>query len=138
MSLPDYDPRCDEPLCTLCKVKFCAPWKGTIYPKKYRKYCYTCADKRYKKPEQKRLQNRKTWAKYGKTRYRDGSKKMKPCILCGFIPKHHCQMDWDHINGIHFDHREENLQLLCANCHRLKTLTNGDFVSPTILIKENV
>ena len=43
------------------------------------------------------------------------------CVECGFIPQHKCQLDVDHINGDGTDHRPENLQTLCANCHRLKT-----------------
>ena len=43
------------------------------------------------------------------------------CALCGFIPEHKSQLDVDHINGDGTDHSPENLQTLCANCHRLKT-----------------
>ena len=44
------------------------------------------------------------------------------CESCGFIPKHSCQLDVDHINNNHKDNIESNLQTLCANCHRLKTM----------------
>lgn len=36
------------------------------------------------------------------------------------------QLDVDHINGNHHDNRLENLQTLCANCHRYKTKMSGD------------
>jgi len=41
------------------------------------------------------------------------------CGRCGFVPEDPCQLDIDHINGRHADNRPENLQVLCANCHRL-------------------
>jgi len=43
------------------------------------------------------------------------------CNTCGFIPKHFSQLDVDHIDGNHLNNNIENLQTLCANCHRLKT-----------------
>jgi hypothetical protein len=42
------------------------------------------------------------------------------CALCGFVPHHPCQLDIDHRNGNPADHRRANLQVLCANCYRLK------------------
>lgn len=43
------------------------------------------------------------------------------CVACGFIPEHPCQLDVDHIDGDHSNNSVDNLQTLCANCHRLKT-----------------
>ena len=40
------------------------------------------------------------------------------------------QLQVDHMNGNPTDHREENLQTLCANCHVYKTLFNKDYESP--------
>lgn len=48
------------------------------------------------------------------------------CETCGFIPTHVCQLDVDHIDGNHENNSPENLQTLCANCHRLKTWENRD------------
>jgi len=47
--------------------------------------------------------------------------KRKNCEFCGFIPFHTCQLDIDHIDENHKNNNPENLQTLCANCHRLKT-----------------
>jgi 5-methylcytosine-specific restriction endonuclease McrA len=43
------------------------------------------------------------------------------CGTCGFKPTHPCQLDVDHIDGNHSNDSLDNLQTLCANCHRLKT-----------------
>ncbi len=48
------------------------------------------------------------------------------CDACGFEPVNLCQLDVDHINCDRSDNRPENLQTLCANCHRLKTLKDHD------------
>lgn len=49
------------------------------------------------------------------------------CNMCGFKAKHKIQMDVDHIDGNHTNNDESNLQVLCANCHRLKTYVNKDW-----------
>ena len=46
---------------------------------------------------------------------------LEPCSNCGFNPKHKCQMDIDHIDGNKHNGDPSNLQILCSNCHRLKT-----------------
>ena len=41
------------------------------------------------------------------------------CNICG-IDKHNgkqLSLELDHINGIRYDHRLDNLRLLCPNCH---------------------
>lgn len=48
------------------------------------------------------------------------------CDNCGFVAEHICQMDIDHIDGVHTNNSENNLQTLCANCHRLKSHINED------------
>ena len=47
--------------------------------------------------------------------------KSDTCARCGFVAEAKCQMDLDHINGDRSDHRPENMQTLCSNCHRLKS-----------------
>jgi len=49
------------------------------------------------------------------------------CCICGFKPTHLCQMDIDHIDGNRHNNSDNNLQVLCANCHRLKTYMNKDW-----------
>lgn len=42
------------------------------------------------------------------------------CSLCGQHPIHNgnpLSLQMDHINGVHNDHRLENLRILCPNCH---------------------
>lgn len=49
------------------------------------------------------------------------------CFICGFIPEHSCQMDIDHIDGNSNNNDFSNFQVLCANCHRLKTYISQDW-----------
>lgn len=73
---------------------------------------------RYRAICQSHHENRTYGGRKGRT-YR-GFKKAT-CELCGFVPVHPCQLDVDHIDGNHANDAPENLQTLCANCHRLKT-----------------
>lgn len=45
--------------------------------------------------------------------------KKEKCELCGFIPVDRCQLDVHHVDSDKDNNTEENLQTLCANCHRL-------------------
>ena len=52
------------------------------------------------------------------------------CIVCGEDKHYHqCQLSIDHIDGNHKNNGIGNLQVLCLNCHALKTLLNGDHLS---------
>lgn len=46
--------------------------------------------------------------------------KSNTCACCGFVGDL-VQMDLDHIDGNRANHALENIQTLCANCHRLKS-----------------
>lgn len=50
------------------------------------------------------------------------------CELCGFIAIDKAQLDVDHIDGNNNNNDISNLQTLCANCHRLKTIKNKDHI----------
>lgn len=58
------------------------------------------------------------------------------CSECGFIPKHSCQMDIDHIDGDNFNFTKTNLRVLCSNCHRFKTHINRDYLTRACKLKE--
>jgi hypothetical protein len=50
------------------------------------------------------------------------------CEHCGFIPVNLIQLEVDHIDGNKKNNDPLNLQTLCANCHKLKTFINKDFL----------
>lgn len=52
------------------------------------------------------------------------------CARCGFHAADKVQMDLDHINGDRTDHSPDNLQTLCANCHRLKSYRPALYALP--------
>jgi hypothetical protein len=43
------------------------------------------------------------------------------CESCGFIAEDSCQLDVHHKDGNRKNNNSDNLETLCANCHRLKT-----------------
>ena len=69
----------------------------------------------------------------GKYKYRKYKKDI--CEYCGFIPINKCQLDVDHIDNNHKNNELNNLQTLCANCHRLKTFINRQNIHKTKVIK---
>lgn len=77
-------------LCVICKTNKQAN-KGKSYG--YRPYCERCNKYKVEK---------------------------KICQICDFIPEHVCQMDVHHIDSDHLNNDLANLQVLCANCHRLQ------------------
>jgi len=50
-------------------------------------------------------------------------------VGCEFVPIHSCQMDIDHIDGNRRNNSIENIQTLCATCHRLKTWQERNHLS---------
>lgn len=49
------------------------------------------------------------------------------CEFCSLVVVDRRLLEVDHINGDHYDDRPENLQILCCNCHRLKSIVSGDY-----------
>jgi 5-methylcytosine-specific restriction endonuclease McrA len=100
----------ERPTCTKCGKGQC---KTNGFSKlgfrKYSKYCPRCHKITYN------LKNT-NGRRYGYLAY-----KKDKCDGCGFVAKHKCQLDVDHIDGDKTNDNESNLQTLCANCHRLKT-----------------
>jgi len=48
------------------------------------------------------------------------------CDRCGFVPDDKYPLDVDHIDGENSNNDPDNYMTLCANCHRLKTMIEGD------------
>ena len=66
---------------------------------------------------------------YIKSVYPYAVHKKEICEHCGFIPVHISQLDVDHKDGDRWNNDPSNLQTLCANCHRLKTMMAQDWTS---------
>ena len=67
----------------------------------------------------------KRWPNRSSAYYAYRRVKADRCSRCGFVADDPCQLDVNHKNGDHSDNRPENLETLCANCHRLVTKRNG-------------
>jgi len=39
------------------------------------------------------------------------------------------QLEFDHINGDRYNNDSSNIQILCSNCHKVKTSENGDHLT---------
>jgi len=83
-------------------------------------------------PTRLKLKQRGYWCcrtKSNVNRVKLAKHKKDYCELCGFVAEHRSQLDVDHIDGEHLNNEPDNLQTLCANCHRLKTQQNKDWES---------
>lgn len=98
-----------HPFCFNCKVnKAKKHGKSKKGFQQYSSYCSSCEDKLY---------NKFNGSRFLKYKQIEGDK----CSRCGFIPEHPCQLDRDHKDGNRYNSNPINIQVLCANCHRLKT-----------------
>lgn len=101
-------------ICVLCNINL-QQSKGQIKNKTiYRSLCTSCSKKRHNMYA----------LGFEYRKYKENC-----CSICNFIPIHSCQLDVDHIDGNHKNNNIDNLQTLCANCHRLKTVMNKDYYS---------
>lgn len=95
--------------------------------------CLTCGDVLIRYRERNKNTGKITWRCANVVNRRQNARywpyrlfKGPSCEHCGFVPKHPAQLDVDHIDGDSTNHIQSNLQTLCANCHRLKTIENKD------------
>ncbi len=85
--------------------------------------CRQCKTNRAKKKHRLKADGSMEWNvcnSCARKPYRAGRKVY--CEKCFFIPTHPRQLDVDHVDANHSNNAPGNLQTLCANCHRLKTL----------------
>lgn len=109
-----------RPLCVICDKNLAMKNKNGIG---FRSNCYPCEVIKYKILSAGR--------KYHTGEIYDQKVSLFPCITCGFKALHTCQLDIDHIDENHENNDQSNLQLLCRNCHKLKTqVVRNNFVIP--------
>jgi hypothetical protein len=117
----------ERPICPKCGVR---NRSFGYFSKKdgrplFKKLCKRC-NRDWERYERPRREVRPTKPKYGEIGYR--RMRELTCDTCGFKAEHHCQLDIDHIDGNHDNNEQSNLQVLCSNCHRLKTWKNKDTI----------
>lgn len=113
----------ESPLCEECGIrKVNRRGMSTNGKPSFRKKCNPCRGKKYPPGSRK--------SKYYRV---SGHLKLAlmMCQKCGFKAEHPCQLDIDHIDGNRHNDDPSNHQILCANCHRLKTLINKDYQNKT-------
>ena len=88
----------------------------------YSKYCSRCERIMYSGEVLKGVYRSES----GEAKFDYRSVKSDTCTKCGWVADDKCQLDVDHIDGDHSNNSLDNLQTLCANCHRLKTKINRE------------
>jgi 5-methylcytosine-specific restriction endonuclease McrA len=109
-----------RPLCTKCSHNFVETASRVKGATDYTDECNTC----------RRGYSKAKFRHY--TQYKKDFCENPKCIA---IITHSCQLDVDHIDGNKANNDPSNLMTLCANCHRLKTLLNKDYLSPEKRVK---
>lgn len=111
----------ERPSCSIGDC--CNPVKYNGYnvdgTRRYHKMCSQHCKNKYKDSWKPEVWPQKTYGEYLKLPY---------CEYCGFTAEHTCQLDVDHKDGNHQNNSLDNLQTLCANCHRLKTWKHKDWL----------
>jgi hypothetical protein len=94
-------------ICPICRKnqlrKKARNFDGSI---KYGNTCDSCHRNKYHKY-------------YGTYRYKKHQK--FNCEVCGFIPIDDFQLEVHHMDGNHKNDSNDNIQIVCANCHKLLT-----------------
>lgn len=116
----------NRPICSKCNKK---PAEKSYRTGGWRSSCYLCrrggSAKQIKHTNNRNLRNARRRAKLFEAL---GS----VCVRCGFVPEDLCQIDFDHIDGNHKNNDISNIQPLCSNCHRIKTIVIAkDNLKPT-------
>lgn len=120
-----------NPTCPTCGIR---KLQLNYYSKKdgrplFKKRCWVCNGTRERRHSQRAIGEYDPHPK-GRTKYEQSVSKRKrtklTCDKCGFKAIDTCQLDIDHIDGNHANNDIPNLQILCANCHRLKTKLNNE------------
>ena len=112
----------ERPLCSKCH-KNLVEKSGNKGSTKFRKLCNTCRRPDLKKGSYDRRLSQK---------HRNSNPLI--CTICGFIPVDICQLDVHHIDGNHKNRKKENLQIVCANCHRLMTKQQKEMKKLSLLL----
>lgn len=110
----------ERPICPQCNKNLRGRHIRPLGGYYYTKFCNPCQTEN---KHGRRNALKKQYHKRGRSylRYRKST-----CEDCGFVPKHECQLDVDHVDGNRQNNDLSNLKTLCANCHRLKTQINKD------------
>lgn len=109
--LSAVDPVRRTALCSVCgptkiRVKHPRSWRCSTRAAQLDKVHYARRPKGFSHPKYRKMRKDK-------------------CEGCGFVPKHRCQLDAHHKDGNHQNDDPDNIQTLCANCHRLITWTGA-------------
>jgi hypothetical protein len=107
----------DRPICEQCNERPVERGGNGLH---WRKKCSRC-----RKPNRdhssewlRRDVEPRSITEFKEKRY---GKKKEICERCGFVPQDPCQLDYNHIDGNHDNDDPKNIEVICANCHRLVT-----------------